>query len=519
MSTQAAAFEPQLDVRTYLAIVRRRSFYLIVPIVVLFAGACLLAYRLPPVYEATAKILVESQEIRPELAASTVVSSPSQRLEIIQQRLLTRDNLLSIAHKFDLYPLDRQKLSPTDLIDRIQSATDIELLDLEAEAAVEREKKSGTKQDSSTRPQRHSNDPQALGFTVSFDYSDPEIASKVANEFVDHILQQNLEARTNTATWTRKFFDQQVADYNKRLSDLEAQIVDFKKKHEATLPDTLNYRQSTLSQLQSQAAAIDLQINQLKVVAQQQKQTLSDQLDLAKRQLSDTEDERNSVVDLAKKGFFPDNKVREFDRKIAGLQADVQRITSEIATHEDDVGENGRQIVELQSRRTELTKRIAELADGILKTPEVETEYEALTRNYGALQQEMKDAEAKMASANMGEQLEQDRQSERFEVIEQASVPYEPIKPNRRKIILTGGLGGVAIGVGIAAVLEMLNRSVRSSADLERLLQLRPISVIPYVVTAAERKRRIRYMLWTGILLAPFGLAAVLVLVLRSLPL
>jgi uncharacterized protein involved in exopolysaccharide biosynthesis len=481
MSTQAVALEPQVDPKLYLGILRRRLLYLIAPAVVVFVAACGLAYLLPPVYEATAKVLVESQQIRADLAAPTVVASASERLQVIQQRLMTRDNLLSVARKFELYPFDRAQLSPTDLVARMQSATQIELLDLDALS-----QQSGAP----PRAARQRQNDTAIAFTVAFDYYDPETSARVANQFVDYILQQNLESRTSRAAETSKFFDQQIADYNKKLTDLEAQILDFKKKNEMALPDTLAYRESTLTQLQMEANAVDRQIDQLRIVDQQQRQTLTDQLALAKRQLSDMEDERNSVGPLAKKGFFPQNKVQEFDRKIVGLQADVQRITSQIDNQKNELGENGRQTADLQVRRTDLAKRISELSDGIMKTPAVETEFKALTRNYEVLQQQMHDAQAKMAFATTGEQLEQDRQAERFEVIEQATVPDQPKKPNRPKILLAGGFGSIAIGVGFVVLLEMLDRSVRTSADIERLLQLRPISVIPYVVTAAEQRRR-----------------------------
>jgi uncharacterized protein involved in exopolysaccharide biosynthesis len=498
MSTQAVALEPQIDPKLYLGVLRRRFLYLVAPAVVVFVAVCAVAYLLPAVYEATAKVLVESQQIRADLAAPTVLASASERLQVIQQRLITRDNLLSVARKFDLYPFDRAQLSPSDLVDRMQSATQIQLLDLDA---LLQEK------GAPPRPRR-ATDPSAIGFTVSFDYYDPEIASRVANQFVDFILQQNLESRTTRAAETSKFFDQQISDYSKKLTDLEAKILDFKKKNETALPDTLAYRESTMAQLQTEANAIDRQIDQIRIVGQQQAQSLADQLEVAKRQLGDVQDERDSIGPLAKKGFFPANKVQEFDRKIVALQADVQRLTSQIANQKNELGDNGRQIADLQSRRADLAKRIAELSDGILKTPAVETEYKALTRNYEILQQQMRDAQAKEGFATTGEQLEQDRQAERFEVIEQATVPDQPTKPNRPKILLAGGFGSIAIGVGLVVLLEVLDRSIRTAADIERRLQLRPISVIPYVVTAAEQRRRqLRMLLAWLVVAALVGLA------------
>src|SRR5262249_2884343 len=155
-------------------------------------------------YEAETKILVESQQIRPDLAAPTVTASPEERLQIIQQRLTTRDNLLAIARKFDLYHINEQAAVPSAVVDKMQAATQIEQLDLDALTQTQQ------------AAARRRSGAQAIAFTASFDYSDPVIAARVANEFGDSILQQNLETRANRAAETQKFFKDQVANYDKR---------------------------------------------------------------------------------------------------------------------------------------------------------------------------------------------------------------------------------------------------------------------------------------------------------------
>src|SRR5690606_17258504 len=101
----------------------------------------------------------------------------------------------------------------------------------------------------------------------------------------------------------------------------------------------------------------------------------------------------------------------------------------------------------------------------IQRTPQVESELIALTRAYDNMQQEYRDAKAKASEAEVGEQLEADRQGERFEVIEQATVPGEPISPNRKRIATMGAVGGLAAGVGLMMLLEMLDKSIRSGSD------------------------------------------------------
>ena len=202
---------------------------------------------------------------------------------------------------------------------------------------------------------------------------------------------------------------------------------------------------------------------------------------------------------LPTKAWFPKNRIKDLDRQIAVAELDIKAINAQIASlgGADLVG--GDAVEQLKAQRADLEKKAAALNDSILKTPQVEVELNALNRDYANLQAEYQQTQAKLADATTGERLEQDRQAERFEVIEQATVPDAPVQPNRPRIILAGSFGSLAAGVGIVILAELLDKSIRSVADLEKRLQLRPIGVIPYVITSSERRRH-RWRL--GVLLA-----------------
>ena len=209
--------EQELDLRAYLDVLRRRYLYLVIPAVALFAVVCLVTFLLPSKYQASAKILVVSQLIPSDLAASTVAASASERIKVIEQRLTTRDNLLAIAQKYNLYSKQRGMLSPSELVDWIRQDTLIEQIALDT---------------TQTQRQRGS---EAVGFSLSFNYADPVIAARVANELVSSILEQNIQSRTARAASTSKFFGQQVKRLEGDLAALEKKIADFKKANEQAL--------------------------------------------------------------------------------------------------------------------------------------------------------------------------------------------------------------------------------------------------------------------------------------------
>ena len=130
------------------------------------------------------------------------------------------------------------------------------------------------------------------------------------------------------------------------------------------------------------------------------------------------------------------------------------------------------------------------LQESIARTPEVEGGLNALLREYENLKTDYRLAQGKTNVAATGEQMEEDRQAERFEIIEQASVPTEPARPNRTQILFFGAAFSVGAGVALVLLLEMLDKSIRSPKDLERLLQIRPLVTIPYVGTTKEKEKK-----------------------------
>ena len=496
----APAAEQELDVRAYLDVLRRRYLYLVIPAVGLFAVVCLVTFLLPSVYQASAKILVVSQLIPSDLAASTVAASATERIKVIEQRLTTRDNLLAIAQKYNLYSKQRGMLSPSELVDWIREATQIQQIALDTAQAQGR------------RPGA-----EAVGFSLSFNYADPVIAARVANELVSSILEQNIQSRTARAASTSKFFGQQVKRLEDDLAALEQKIADFKKANEQASPETLNDRRARLATIQSTIAAID-HIATLGtgpgsgLEAQAQLTELQARLKDSELQLKNAQEQRSGLEELRKKGYVTKTRILDSDNRISKLQADIDGLRANITVAQSKVIETGGNPESLPKRRAELVQQAAALEQSIARTPDVESGLNALLREYDNLKADYRLSQGKTNLATTGEQMEEDRQAERFEVIEQAAVPSEPISPNRPRIVLAGAFVSVAAGIGLVLLMEMMDKSIRSSRDLERLLHIRPLAAIPYLATIEEKSRK-SYALQRSLGVAVVLLGAGLILV------
>ncbi len=469
----------RLNLSDIVALTKRRYLFVLVPALLIGVCAVLFAYLLPPTYEASATILVESQQIRPDLASTTVTANADERIQAIQQRLLTRDNLLEIAGKFDLYRFLGAERSPTAIVDNLRAAVEIARI---------------------STPRTTRQDTSVIGFTVKFKYRDAATAARVTNELVASILSQNIETRLSSASDTSSFFAQQATGLEKQLLETETKIADFKRVNEADLPETLAARRVQVTLLTDRIAELQQRIALTNApgaaTALGESSTNVEQLGYSlegkKLELDGLRQQRDKIAPLAQKGFVAQNRLDDLDQQIALAELNIKSLTAQISAAGGLVGGEDALTV-LKSQRDELTRQLASLNDSISRTPAVEVELNGLTRDYNSLQTEYVQVKAKLQEAATGEQLEQDRQAERFEVIEQASVPDQPSEPNRPRVALIGTVAGVLAGVGLAALFEMVYKRIYSARDLERHLGLRPIAVIPYVTTKSEiRYRRTR---------------------------
>jgi len=486
---------PGLDPLSLLRGVRRRIGMVLAIFVV---GAILsagVAYVLPPVYESTAKILVESQQIPVDLARSTVTASAAERLQLIEQRLMTRENLLDIAERLDLFA-DRPGLTPTEKVDRIRDATSFDSVPF------------------NDNPRYRG--PEVLSaFTITYASDKAAQAARVANEYVTMVLEQNLRTRNKRAAETKDFFSAEVKRLAGELGTLEARIAAYKQEHEAALPESQEFRLNELSGLQERS----FEREQRRLRLEEERRTLQDSLrarqngTAPRAKLTPEEQDLSDLkrVLVQKRGLFSEShpEVRSLTARMAALESAIAATRMEPKA-EDTEATNAAELELVQLRRqialidrqldliaeqqAAAERRRAALEASVAAAPKIEMALNAFNRRYEDLQTQYQIAVRKEAEAETGEKLEINKQAESFEVIEQAQVPEKPVAPKRALIAIGGSVASLAAALGLAVLLELMNASIRTTADLERLLQIHPIVSVPYIRTREEVRRR--RLLW-----------------------
>lgn len=516
--------EQDFNIGLYLNILKQRYVALIAFAVGLFAIAGIIVFLLPREYVAEAKILVESQQIPDELARSTVTANASERLQIIKQRLMTRNNLLEIAQEFDLYTNEARPPSPSEVVSQMRVAAQIQQIAI-----------GGARR----------RNVQSIAFTVSFNYIKPVIAARVANKFVELILEQNIQTRKNRASETRLFFQRQLRNHQKALVNLEARIVKFKNENRDSLPESLDRRRDFFSKIQTSKLEferkLDALINQKTLWTVRAKESLSGAvLD------SDPDTTAATLVALRTKLIQLKSiysarhpEVKRITGQISALEkvaqqapppeeqaSDAQVISLELENNPSlnpklasQLAVIDRQVASLEKEIASLGEQSKQVGDTINKTSGVEISLNVLLREHENLQRQSQRAEDKMNIAAIGETMEEGRQAERFEVIEQATTPDKPTKPNRPKLLVAGLFGSVLASIGLIALLELASDKVRGGSGLRGKLQITPISTIPYVMTFSERRSRFRKLFVAFIGIIASGVLALIAIQIFYLPL
>src|SRR5262249_50593152 len=135
----------------------------------------------------------------------------------------------------------------------------------------------------------------------------------------------------------------------------------------------------------------------------------------------------------------------------------------------------------LRKKKDELRTRLTDLESRLAQTPQVEREYLDLVRDRENSVVRYRELKAKLMEANIAQELEKERKSERFSLIDPPQYPEKPRSPNRAAILLIGLVLGVTGGAGYAGVAESLDGSVRDARDLARVSRLPLLSVIPHI--------------------------------------
>ncbi|KQV70303.1 Wzz/FepE/Etk N-terminal domain-containing protein [Rhizobium sp. Root1220] len=461
-----------IDVRFYLSILLRRLPYLLAIASLSTVIALAIALLLPRSYQSTAKILVEAPQIPANLVRSTVSTSSLEQLQIIQQQITTRDNLVALAGKLDVYGNDKDKPSIDGLVKDMRSRIAFEELPL-------------------------GNGGEATVFSVAFEAGTATLAAKAANELASMILMSNQRQRTDRAGDTLQFFNDEVTRLDSELERIEADVLKFKTENKDTLPESLEFRRQQQSSQQERLISLGREEADLRT----RRSMLVDNFMITGQVASagPISAEQQMLLDLNRAlseqlAIFSENSpnIRGLRARIESLRAKsvsngVSAVDKKVPSGLDlQLADIDKRLQFIQRERAALTQTIGGLTRSVSATPATETGLNALERNLVNIQTQYNTAIARRAEASLGKQIEVRADGGRFSLLEPATPPENPLRSRRRMIVMAGAMGGIALGLAFIALMEMLNRTIRRPSELANLLQRQPLAIIPYIAPAED---------------------------------
>ncbi len=576
MNTMAVATigaAPILDLRTKIRRYWRRRGMILLVVGVGMAATVAVALLLPSTYTSGATILIEQQEIPQELVRSAVTSFADQRIQVISQRVMTTQNLLSLIDRYKLYPDIRESKPREVLLQTMRN--DISMRMISADVIDPR----------SGRPMQ-----ATIAFSVNYQSHSPDLAVKVANDLTSLYLNENLTSRSQMAEQTSSFFAEEAARQQARIAELDKKLSDFKQKNEDRLPENqqlniqvsertemdLRDAENRIAAIDSQRVLLEAQLAEINPTMQVYSDTglrvmnTEDRLKALKSQLAgykaryapDHPDIINAEreVEGLEKQVKADDGTSDVARQLEDAKAQLARAQEKYAPEHPDVVRLTHQVQALQAtvaaapatskarerthadnppfiqvkgqldaldvdheaaikKRDDLRAKLDDYERRLAQEPAVERQYRELARDLESAQLKYQEIRSKETEVQVSQNLESEHKGERFTMIEPPLPPEKPISPNRFLILVMGFVLSLGAGVGVAMLRDALDLSIRGVQDIRSMLNVPPLAAVPLIATRAEirRHRRVVMYSWQGAIISLIGLAAAIHFLVRPL--
>lgn len=486
--------DAERDVKTakeLAGILRRRKWTILVPALGVFALSAALALLLPRVYKSTTTILIEEQGIPREYVSSNITSFADQRLQSINQRIMSTTKLLELINRFNLYTDLKAKLTIDEIVERMRKK-DLVFNTISADVIDPRTGRPGQ---------------ATIAFSVSYKGKNPETVQRVANELASLYLEENLKTREKASADTSKFMEEERKDVKARMAALDAKISAYKQKNVNTLPELVQVNLQGLDQVERETFRMEDQLRALK----EREGYLQEQL--ASVSPETTNQERDSLRELRvrlidlKSRFsdeYPDviktkAAIRELEGRLAasGKMASQTKpdnpayitMSSQLAGTRTEIESVQRQMKDLRAKRDAYRHRVE-------SSPRVEEGFRGLLVERNNLQAKFEEMNKKAMDAQVAYGMEKEQLGEKFSIIDAARLPEKPDSPNVLAILLIGIVLGMGSGVGAAALKESTDDTVRDAGKLSVETGFPVLVGVPEIVTSGDvaraRMRRIQ---------------------------
>ena len=417
---------------------------------------------IPNIYEANARIYVDTDAVlTPLLRGVALDNSPANELDMLQRTLLSRPNLEKVISKTDL---ELQVSGPTDLerlVGTLATAVKIE--------------------------------PQTRNlFTINYRSTKPKLAYQVVQTVLSLFIESKAGNNRADMANARQFLEQQIANYEQKLRQMESQRAAFDAKYLGLLPGE-NGGASRLDQARAEVAGLEEALKQAQ---------LRDSL--AQRQLAATPLTISPGAELPDGGFAPAPpepkacqdleaaRVRFTDQNptVVTLKAECEEARKHATPGRPGVtgGHSGSavpnpvaeklrlQIFDLEAAIATITQKIADktherdkLEAMLRDAPGLLAQYTDMLRDYDVVRKNYLELIERREAMRIAAAADTEAEKVKLEVVDPPQVPSIPVAPNRVLLMALVLPLALAAGIGSAFVLQTFDTSFHTIEELRSL--------------------------------------------------
>jgi succinoglycan biosynthesis transport protein ExoP len=552
---------------------RKKGFLMVFFMVFILCGV--IAIALPSVFKSESTILIEEQQIPADFVKTTITSYVEERIQTITQQIMSRTRLLEIINRFGLYPEMQGRKTTERIIEEMRGAIHLETISTDVIDKRTGRPTAATIAFTLSYEGKNPSTVQEVANVLASLYLEENLKSREQRASdTTAFLQQELnglkgkvDLLESKITEFKKAHMGELPEYgavnmqnisklNRDLDQVNMQLRSLQDRKmylggqlanvDPLLPlvtdegktvmnptDRLKYLrlqlislQSTLSERHPDIIKLKRQIRDLETEVSDSGDSLLKvkRLDELKNRLADMEGrlgrKHPDVVKLKKEVDVLSKKVGSIKTENVALDVSEQKpdnpayisLKTQIASAEMEMKS-------LLEEKKKLTREIDDYQRRIGNAPLVEKEYIELTRDYESAKFKYNEIMNKLMEAKVSQGMEESQRGERFTIVDPAQLPEKPYKPNRVAILLIGLVLAAGSGVGLAAVKENLDQSVKTREDLLRLTGARVLSTIPYLETDEERRARRRKKVLCVVILAAAAVGILVLVHLLVMPL
>jgi polysaccharide chain length determinant protein (PEP-CTERM system associated) len=471
----------ELNMSDYVAMFRRRWVLILILTLIGPPLAYAVSVVLPPKFKSQTTVLVQAQSVSKELITPVDPSDLSQRLASMQQQILSRSQLEPLIKKYNLFSKDSRANSMDALVVRLQKGIDV----------------------SPILPMAETRAHDLPGFNVTVTLDNPHDAQNVCSDITSLFIERSFQSHIGQAERTLDFLTQQVANAKTYMDQEDAKLADFKSKHVGDEPDDAKMNMDMLTGLNTQLAAATQALERSQGEKTMAESMLSNQLSSWQATQTgvaspDTLDRRlaalqQQLADQESRYTDDHPDVIKTKADIAALQKKMNEENSgpaKPASHSNIESPQIQQLraqvhvkdMEIASRVKEQERiqgQIRQYEARIQSSPAVEQQYKELMRGYQTALDSYNDLLKRKTEAEEGVNLERKQEGEQLTVLDAANLPDKPSFPNRPLFALGGLGGGLGLGLGLAFLMEMKDTSFKTERDVEAVLQLPVLAMVP----------------------------------------